>query len=336
MTNYGTLAFGYSVTSVPDPRQVGAALGRLAPDALLRRAAHLREARRGREGDRRRPTRRWPRRSTTGIEAVAGRRERPVADRRARAGARPRSRRCARSSGSRRPSGAAPAAAPMRVDTHQIFTALGLPVAEIWGMSETAMTISNPPDADQDGHGRQAAARRRGQARPTTASCWCAARSSRATATTPEQTARGLRGARPLAEDRRRRDRRRGRLLQDRRPQEGDHHQRGGQEHRAGDGREPRQGAVADHRPRGRDRRPALLPDRADRARRGGRARLRGQANGLEGSFAELTREPGRARPRSSAPSRRRTRRWPASSRSRSTRCSTSAGCRAATRSRRR
>jgi long-chain acyl-CoA synthetase len=37
------------------------------------------------------------------------------------------------------------AAAPMRVDTHQVFTALGLPVAEIWGMSETAMTISNPP-----------------------------------------------------------------------------------------------------------------------------------------------------------------------------------------------
>ena len=37
------------------------------------------------------------------------------------------------------------AAAPMRVDTHQVFTALGLPVAEIWGMSETAMTVSNPP-----------------------------------------------------------------------------------------------------------------------------------------------------------------------------------------------
>jgi long-subunit acyl-CoA synthetase (AMP-forming) len=33
----------------------------------------------------------------------------------------------------------------MRVDTHQLWTALGLPVAEIWGMSETAMTISNPP-----------------------------------------------------------------------------------------------------------------------------------------------------------------------------------------------
>ena len=62
MTNYCTLAFGYSITTVPDPRQVGAALGRVAPDALLRRAAHLREARRGREGDRRLGSRRSPRR----------------------------------------------------------------------------------------------------------------------------------------------------------------------------------------------------------------------------------------------------------------------------------
>src|SRR3954471_23137170 len=38
------------------------------------------------------------------------------------------------------------AGAPMRVDTHQLFTALGLPVSEVWGMSETAMTVSNPPE----------------------------------------------------------------------------------------------------------------------------------------------------------------------------------------------
>jgi long-chain acyl-CoA synthetase len=38
------------------------------------------------------------------------------------------------------------AGAPMRVDTHHVFTALGLPVAEVWGMSETAMTVANPPD----------------------------------------------------------------------------------------------------------------------------------------------------------------------------------------------
>jgi long-chain acyl-CoA synthetase len=33
----------------------------------------------------------------------------------------------------------------MREDTHHLFNALGLPVAEIWGMSETALTVSNPP-----------------------------------------------------------------------------------------------------------------------------------------------------------------------------------------------
>ncbi len=38
------------------------------------------------------------------------------------------------------------AGAPMRVDTHHLFTALGLAVAEVWGMSETAMTVANPPD----------------------------------------------------------------------------------------------------------------------------------------------------------------------------------------------
>lgn len=37
------------------------------------------------------------------------------------------------------------AAAPMREDTHHLFSAIGLPVAEIWGMSETALTVSNPP-----------------------------------------------------------------------------------------------------------------------------------------------------------------------------------------------
>jgi hypothetical protein len=34
-------------------------------------------------------------------------------------------------------------AAPMREDIHHLFAALGLLVAEIWGMSETALTVSN-------------------------------------------------------------------------------------------------------------------------------------------------------------------------------------------------
>jgi long-subunit acyl-CoA synthetase (AMP-forming) len=38
----------------------------------------------------------------------------------------------------------ASASAPARVDVLQVFTALGLPIAEIWGMSETGMSLSNP------------------------------------------------------------------------------------------------------------------------------------------------------------------------------------------------
>jgi long-subunit acyl-CoA synthetase (AMP-forming) len=38
----------------------------------------------------------------------------------------------------------ASASAPARVDILQVFTALGLPIAEIWGMSETGMSLSNP------------------------------------------------------------------------------------------------------------------------------------------------------------------------------------------------
>lgn len=37
------------------------------------------------------------------------------------------------------------AGAPARVDILEVFAALGLPIAEIWGMSESAMSIMNPP-----------------------------------------------------------------------------------------------------------------------------------------------------------------------------------------------
>jgi long-subunit acyl-CoA synthetase (AMP-forming) len=39
------------------------------------------------------------------------------------------------------------AGAPARVDTLSAFAALGLPIAEIWGMSETALSLMNPPKA---------------------------------------------------------------------------------------------------------------------------------------------------------------------------------------------
>ncbi|MEV4421238.1 AMP-binding protein [Patulibacter sp. NPDC049589] len=39
------------------------------------------------------------------------------------------------------------AGAPARVDILEAFAALGLPIAEIWGMSETALSLMNPPTA---------------------------------------------------------------------------------------------------------------------------------------------------------------------------------------------
>ena len=74
----------------------------------------------------------------------------------------------------------------MPIDVLRSFEALGLPIAEAWGMSETAgATIANPPDAIRAGTCGTAAAGRRDRARAPTASCWCAARRScAATATT--------------------------------------------------------------------------------------------------------------------------------------------------------
>ena len=93
----------------------------------------------------------------------------------------------------------------------------------------------------------------------------------------PEQDRRGARRRR-LAAHRRHRDDRRGRLRPDRRPQEGDHHQRGRQEHVAGEHRGDAEGRLAADRPGVRDRRRAALQHRADRARRRLRARLGGAA----------------------------------------------------------
>ena len=57
-------------------------------------------------------------------------------------------------------------AAPTPVEVLEFFHAIGLPLAELWGMSETcgAGTV-NPPGADQDRHRRPAGAGLRGHAR---------------------------------------------------------------------------------------------------------------------------------------------------------------------------
>jgi long-subunit acyl-CoA synthetase (AMP-forming) len=143
MTNYCTLAFGYSITTAPDPRQVGAALAASHPTrffAVPRIYEKLGEGAKAIASSD--PT--LAEALKTGIEASLAAEndpsQIPVLEQ-AQAALAPVREKLGLESTEWR--GAA--AAPMRVDTHQIFTALGLPVAEIWGMSETAMTISNPP-----------------------------------------------------------------------------------------------------------------------------------------------------------------------------------------------
>ena len=82
----------------------------------------------------------------------------------------------------------------------------------------------------------------------------------------PEKTAETI-DCRGLARDRRHRRARRGRLPEDRRPQEGADHQRRRQEHVAGEHRVAPEGGEPADRPGDRDRRPAALQRRADRPR---------------------------------------------------------------------
>jgi long-chain acyl-CoA synthetase len=143
MTNYCTLAFGYSITTVADPRQVGAALAASHPTrffAVPRIYEKLAEGAKAIAGSD--PALQDA--LTKGIEASLAAESDPsqvAVLEQAQATLAP----VREKLGLEATEWRGAAAAPMRVDTHQVFTALGLPVAEIWGMSETAMTISNPP-----------------------------------------------------------------------------------------------------------------------------------------------------------------------------------------------
>ena len=136
-------------------------------------------------------------------------------------------------------------AAPTPREVLVFFHAIGVPLAEIWGMSETCGAgASNPARADQDRHGRPAVAGHRGQAgRGRRAARALAGRDGRL----PQPARAHGRGAgrRRLAAHRRRGHDRRGRLHHDRRPQEGADHQRGRQEHVAGEHRGGGQGRHA-------------------------------------------------------------------------------------------
>ena len=122
-----------------------------------------------------------------------------------------------------------------------------------------------------------------------------------------------------LAADRRHRRDRRGRLPEDRRPQEGADHQRGRQEHVAGQHRGEAEGGLAADRPGGRDRRPPPLQRGADRARP--------RDAWPPAESAPTTRRSPRRSPRRSRPPTRASR---GSSRSSATRCSPASGCPAA------
>jgi long-subunit acyl-CoA synthetase (AMP-forming) len=147
MTNYCTLAFGYDVTTAPDPKQLGAALAASHPTRFFgvpRIFEKLGEGAKAVAASDPVLGEALARGIALAIESMAAPLDAEQAAELAGVHATLEPVRTKLGLGSTEWRGAA--AAPMRVDTHQLFTALGLPVAEIWGMSETAMTISNPPE----------------------------------------------------------------------------------------------------------------------------------------------------------------------------------------------
>jgi long-subunit acyl-CoA synthetase (AMP-forming) len=146
MTNYCTLAFGYAVTTAPDPKQLGAALAASHPTRFFgvpRIFEKLGEGAKAVAGSDPALAEALALGVALAIESMSA----PLSAEQAAelAGLQAALEPVRAKLGLESTEWRGAAAAPMRVDTHQLFTALGLPVAEIWGMSETAMTISNPP-----------------------------------------------------------------------------------------------------------------------------------------------------------------------------------------------
>jgi long-chain acyl-CoA synthetase len=160
-------------------------------------------------------------------------------------------------------------AAPTAREVLEYFDALGLPICELWGMSELSCCVTiNPPERIKIGtlrvadRGRRAAHRRRRRsagARPA------------GDGGLPQRAGEDGADDRPrrVAPHRRHRRARRGRLPDDRRPQEGADHQRGRQEHVAGEHRVAAEGRQPADRPVHLRRRPAPLQRRPDRPRPG-------------------------------------------------------------------
>ena len=146
-------------------------------------------------------------------------------------------------------------AAPMPIDVLRYFEALGLPISEAWGMSETAgAATGNPPERDPPRHLRHADAGRRDRARRRRRAARPRADGDARLPRQPGGDRGGVRRRR-LAAHRRHRPRRRP-LRLDRRPQEGADRHRGRQEHLAGQRRVAHRGGLTADRPRRRGRRP--------------------------------------------------------------------------------
>src|SRR3954452_23234734 len=137
MSHYRHMVFGYTITTAPDVRALAAGLGAVHPTrffAVPRIYEKLGEAAKGiaNADETLRPA----------LEASLAAVDAGSLDEAAIATLQPIREKLGLDQTEYRGS----AGAPMRVDTHQLFTALGLPVAEVWGMSETAMTIATPPE----------------------------------------------------------------------------------------------------------------------------------------------------------------------------------------------
>ena len=176
-------------------------------------------------------------------------------------------------------------AAPTPPEVIEFFHALGVPLAELWGMSETCGAgTCNPPDKIKIG-----------TVGPPAPDCEIKLdedgevliRGAGRDARLPQpagQDGRDVHRGR-LPAHRRHRRVRRGRLPEDRRPQEGADHQRGRQEHVAGQHRVEDQGGRAADRPGRDDRRRAPVQQRAGHARP-----RRDPAPGREGGRRRPTR----------------------------------------------
>ena len=174
--HYIPIVYAGTITCAPNPREVLSYLPQVRPDLVLRRAADLGEAQGGAGGDAGGAS---PRSSGAPIqEALAGRRSSGCACASRASRCRPSSRRrwprltsscspsCAQMLGLDQVVAVNVGAAPTPVEVLEFFHALGIELAELWGMSETCgVGAVNRPGAGQDRHRRPAVSGGRAQAR---------------------------------------------------------------------------------------------------------------------------------------------------------------------------